>query len=63
LESVCYSMLARGIALSIHGRFELADGAIRQLPRPEDAVSVRSAQEARNADQWYENIVTDSFGE
>jgi NADPH-dependent 2,4-dienoyl-CoA reductase/sulfur reductase-like enzyme len=61
-ESVCYSMLARGIALSIHGRFELADGAIRQLSRPEDAVSVRSAQEAENADRWYENIVIDSFG-
>ena len=62
LESVCYSMLARGIALSIHGRFELADGAIRQVSRPEDAGSARSAQEAENADRWYENIVSDSFG-
>ena len=61
-ESVCYSMLASGIALSIHGRFALADGAIRQLSRPEDSVSVRSAEEAENADRWYENIVFDSFG-
>ena len=62
LDSVCYSMLARGIALSIHGRYELAGGAIRQLSNSDDAPSVRSAQEAHNADRWYGKIVSDSFG-
>jgi len=61
-ESVCYSMLARGSALSIHGRYQLADGAIRQIPAPDDAGSSRSAQEAQNAEDWYEGIVSDAFG-
>ena len=33
LESVCYSMLAQRRALSIHGRFQLVDGAIRAVQR------------------------------
>jgi sulfide dehydrogenase [flavocytochrome c] flavoprotein chain len=62
LESVCYSMLARGRALSIHGRFRLADGAIRQVSQTDDSGSVLSDVEARNAYHWYRNIVIDSFG-
>jgi sulfide dehydrogenase [flavocytochrome c] flavoprotein subunit len=61
-ESVCYSMLAHGIALSIHGRFRLADGVIQQIPGPPDPGSVRSEEEAQNADDWYKRIVVDSFG-
>jgi sulfide dehydrogenase [flavocytochrome c] flavoprotein subunit len=61
-ESVCYSMLARRSALSIHGRFRLIDGVIQQMPAAEDAGSSRSAQEARNAEDWYKGIVTDAFG-
>ena len=58
-ESVCYSMLARGRALSIHARFRWVDGAVQPLPAPQAA---DSEQEARNADEWYRTIVRDSFG-
>jgi len=61
-ESVCYSMLARGRALSIHGRFRLTDGAIRQMSQRDDSGSVLSDVEAQNASLWYRNIVIDSFG-
>jgi sulfide dehydrogenase [flavocytochrome c] flavoprotein subunit len=62
-ESVCYSMLARGRALSIHGRFQLTDGAIRQISAPENSASALSDDvEAQNADGWYKSIVIDSFG-
>jgi sulfide dehydrogenase [flavocytochrome c] flavoprotein subunit len=59
-ESVCYSMLARGRALSIHGRFELDGGILKQLPTMSDAASVE--QEALNADAWYRGIVSEAFG-
>jgi sulfide dehydrogenase [flavocytochrome c] flavoprotein chain len=62
LESVCYSRLAPDSALSIHGRYRLADGAIRQITGLEDSGAGRSKQEARNADDWYTRIVRDSFG-
>jgi sulfide dehydrogenase [flavocytochrome c] flavoprotein subunit len=62
LESVCYDMLASDSALSIHGRFQLADGEIRQLPGLEDPAAAPSLREARNAADWYESIVADSFG-
>jgi sulfide dehydrogenase [flavocytochrome c] flavoprotein subunit len=68
-ESVCYSLLARRRALSIHGRFALADGAIRAVEEPIDPRSPTSEQdvriaeqEARNAEAWYQGLVTDSFG-
>ena len=59
-ESVCYSLLNEGNALSIHGRFTLAEGVIQQLPEQPSAVT--AAQEARNAQDWYRRIVRDSFG-
>ena len=66
LESVCYSMLARGIALSIHGRFIVAGGKIEQEPAPAaaagDSGSAAFEQEARNANGWYASIVAGSFG-
>jgi sulfide dehydrogenase [flavocytochrome c] flavoprotein subunit len=61
-ESVCYSLLSRGRALSIHGRFQLTDGEIRQAPAPEHAGSTEPQQEALNAESWYRSIVTDTFG-
>jgi sulfide dehydrogenase [flavocytochrome c] flavoprotein subunit len=62
LESVCYGRLAQDSALSIHGRYGLADGVLKQLPQLEDRGAENSTQEARNADDWYTRIVRDSFG-
>jgi sulfide dehydrogenase [flavocytochrome c] flavoprotein subunit len=62
LESVCYGRLTRDRALSIHGRYGLADGVLEQLPGLENRSAEDSVQEARNADDWYTNIVRDSFG-
>ena len=61
-ESVCYGMLARGMALSIHGRFRTAGGAILEAPGPKDTDAVGPEQEAQNADDWYRNIVAGAFG-
>jgi sulfide dehydrogenase [flavocytochrome c] flavoprotein subunit len=61
LESVCFSMLAPGSALSIHARFRSTDGVIEQLPAPVDAGSANSAQEAQRAEEWYRGIVSDAF--
>lgn len=67
-DSVCYSLLAPGRALSIHGRFRRADGAIEKLPDSQATVSRTSdldayaAEEAQNAESWYAGIVADSFG-
>ena len=61
-DSVCYSMLSRDSALSIHARFGLADGKIEQLPGPADPDPAPSEQEARNAQHWYGSIMADSFG-
>ena len=60
--SVCYSLLAPGRALSIHGQFELVEGAIRQVP-PADSGEPRAEQEARSAEAWYRQIIADSFGQ
>jgi sulfide dehydrogenase [flavocytochrome c] flavoprotein chain len=62
LESVCYGRLTQDSALSIHGRYGLAAGVLKQLPGLEDRDAGSSAQEARNADDWYTSIVRDSFG-
>jgi NADPH-dependent 2,4-dienoyl-CoA reductase/sulfur reductase-like enzyme len=67
LESVCYSMLAHRRALSIHGRFQLVDGAIRAVegsegPGSESSGSEGSEQEGRNAEHWYKGLVAASFG-
>jgi sulfide dehydrogenase [flavocytochrome c] flavoprotein subunit len=66
LESVCYSLLAADRALSIHARFELADGTLKtvaatpsQTPPSEPAPSIAEVQ---NAGEWYTGIVADSFG-
>jgi len=61
-ESVCYSLLGRDRALAIHGRFNVADGEIRQVGIPPDADAAGAQAQARMADQWYDRIVADSFG-
>jgi sulfide dehydrogenase [flavocytochrome c] flavoprotein subunit len=61
-DSVCYSLLARGMALSIHGRFQLTDGVIRQMPVLESPASAGPEAEAQNAQAWYRRIVAESFG-
>jgi sulfide dehydrogenase [flavocytochrome c] flavoprotein chain len=62
MESVCYSLLARDRALSIHARFEMRDGVIESLPAAPGAVTVSEQEEARNAASWYRRIVAESFG-
>lgn len=60
-DSVCYSMLGRGRALSIHGRFEIADGEIRSVAQAGDN-PVSAQEQAMLAKEWYRGIVADSFG-
>jgi sulfide dehydrogenase [flavocytochrome c] flavoprotein chain len=62
LSSVCYSMLARGLALSIHGEYREVAGVIEQVTAAAAAPPVSLEQEALNADNWYQRIVRDSFG-
>jgi sulfide dehydrogenase [flavocytochrome c] flavoprotein subunit len=62
MESVCYSLLARDRALSIHARFETHDGVIESLPAAAGPVAVTAQEEARNAASWYQRIVAESFG-
>ncbi|MEP6548172.1 MAG: FAD-dependent oxidoreductase [Gammaproteobacteria bacterium] len=59
-ESVCYSLLEPGSALSIHGRFDVAGGAIRQL-QGEEARPATPREEVRSAENWYRHIVKVSF--
>jgi NADPH-dependent 2,4-dienoyl-CoA reductase/sulfur reductase-like enzyme len=61
-ESVCYSMLARGRALSIHGRFQMVGGVIQQVSGAQNTGFVEAVQEARNAEIWYRSIVSEAFG-
>ena len=66
LESVCYSLLAPDRALSIHARFDVADGTLRTAdaapPGAASAAPAASAAEAHAAAVWYGDIVADSFG-
>jgi NADPH-dependent 2,4-dienoyl-CoA reductase/sulfur reductase-like enzyme len=71
LESVCYSLLTADRALSIHARFEVAEGMLQTAVDAEPAGaapssaalgSASSVAEAQNAARWYAGIVGDSFG-
>ena len=63
MDSVCYSLLARDRALSIHARFEMRKGLIESLPAAPGAITVISEQqEAQDAESWYRRIVAESFG-
>jgi sulfide dehydrogenase [flavocytochrome c] flavoprotein subunit len=61
-DSVCYSMVGRGSALSIRARFRFNGAAIEQLPAAEDVLAPPSAQVAQNAQDWYAGSVSDAFG-
>jgi sulfide dehydrogenase [flavocytochrome c] flavoprotein subunit len=61
LDSVCYSLLARDRALSIHARFEIREGAIAALAAAPGASADSAQEEARNAASWYRRIVAESF--
>jgi len=61
-ESVCYSLLGRDRALSIHGHFSVADGEIRQADVAPDADSTNARAQAQQAARWYDRIVAESFG-
>ncbi|HEX4239912.1 MAG TPA: FAD/NAD(P)-binding oxidoreductase [Steroidobacteraceae bacterium] len=69
LDSVCFSMLARGRALAIRARFVIEDGMIRSVDDAakrktglEAAGAIDAGQEARDAEAWYRRLVADSFG-
>ena len=61
MDSVCYSLLARDRALSIHARFDMRAGVLESLPAEPGGVTVSDQEEARNAASWYRRIVADSF--
>ena len=63
MDSVCYSRLAPDRALAIRARFESAQGEIRKLEGAAagDDANETSADEVRRAQQWYRQIVMQSF--
>jgi sulfide dehydrogenase [flavocytochrome c] flavoprotein subunit len=61
MDSVCYSLLGRDRALSIHARFEMRGGVIEPVTEAQGAVAVSEHDEARNAASWYRRIVAESF--
>jgi sulfide dehydrogenase [flavocytochrome c] flavoprotein subunit len=63
LDSVCYSLLGRETALAMRGRYELAEGEIRQVKpvatqTPDQAPS---AQHLTEAAAWYAQIRAECF--
>jgi sulfide dehydrogenase [flavocytochrome c] flavoprotein subunit len=62
-DSICYSMLAPDMALSIPGQFAVRDDRIAALELPPSATAVSpDAQQARAAERWYRQIRADAFG-
>ena len=58
-DSVCYSSVAPGRALSIPARFDLQDGRIvAQPPQPSPSAGAQQAHEARH---WYRSIRAEAF--
>lgn len=63
LDSVCYSALAPGRELAIHGNFHVVNGEIRQIENVANTGGQTSASlPAHEADVWYKSIIADSFG-
>jgi len=67
LHNTCYSLVAPDHAISINGIYRVADGAIVPVEgaggvSPTGAPAEFRAREARYNQDWYESIVTDSFG-
>lgn len=61
-DSVCYGLLARDRALSIHGRFAIEDGEIKSLAPPLPTRQPSATEEQDHAERWYREIVAESFG-
>ncbi|HXL97504.1 MAG TPA: FCSD flavin-binding domain-containing protein [Steroidobacteraceae bacterium] len=66
-DSVCYSMLDPQRAIAIHGRFTAQDGRIVALESPAASAATGAsagagAQQAREAQRWYQSIRADAFG-
>jgi len=62
-DSVCYSLLSPGRALSIHARFAVEEGAMRSTQIvPGAGADPDLEQEARNAEAWYQKIRVETFG-
>ena len=65
LDSVCYSVLAPGRELAIHGNFHVMNGEIRQIEAEGVAnagTPTSASAQVGEADGWYRSIVADSFG-
>ena len=60
-DSVCYSRLGAGRALSIHGKFRVVDNEIRSVAESSES-NVSPQDEVARADAWYSQIVKASFG-
>ena len=61
-DSVCYSLISPKEALSIHGKFEVADGQIRPADEPSARMPAPGADEAMRAQAWYRAIRAEAFG-
>jgi len=48
--------------LSIHGKFEVADGQIRPADEPSARMPAPGADEAMRAQAWYRAIRAEAFG-
>ena len=64
LDSVCYSLVAPRAAFAIRGKFALVDGEIRQVAAAAESAADRtpSAQRAREAGEWYQELRAQCFG-
>jgi NADPH-dependent 2,4-dienoyl-CoA reductase/sulfur reductase-like enzyme len=70
-DSVCYSFIAPGRALAIHGQFAIEDDTIVAIPAPAPSNAARigttssgaDARQARSASQWYRDIRLSAFGD
>jgi sulfide dehydrogenase [flavocytochrome c] flavoprotein chain len=60
-DSVCYSMLGRGHALAIRGRFAIVDGEIRSVETAQSE-TLSPSEQAAQAKAWYAAIRAESFG-
>ena len=60
-DSVCYSLTAHDRALSIHGRFHVANGQIEAASTAESETARDAAAEAERAQAWYRKAVADCF--
>jgi sulfide dehydrogenase [flavocytochrome c] flavoprotein chain len=67
LGSNCYSLVAPDYAISITGNFAPVNGEFAEVDNsiqssPVDAPASRRAQEAKDADAWFQTITSETFG-